>query len=106
MNREEAKEMAMSRDCSCVKGKDRDSNYRVCIEEVFDYFESILIKIEPFLDRLTEPRYDENETNDYINGSSDCCLAPSPLFFTSILFQNPINRVLHMGFFIMLTVFV
>ena len=28
--------------------------------------------IGPFLERLIEPRYDEYETNDYINTSSNC----------------------------------
>ncbi len=31
-----------------------------------------LEKIAPFLARLTEPRYDKYETNDYINNSTDC----------------------------------
>jgi len=31
-----------------------------------------LEKIAPFLERLIEPRYDSDETNDYINNSSDC----------------------------------
>lgn len=25
-----------------------------------------------FLERLIEPRYDSDETNDYVNGSGDC----------------------------------
>lgn len=42
MKIEEAKKMAMSRDCHCIKGKDRDNNYISCIDKVFDYFESQL----------------------------------------------------------------
>ena len=44
MTREEAKNMALSRDCHCIKGKNRDSNYDECIDKVFDYFESELKK--------------------------------------------------------------
>ena len=40
MNREKAKKMAQSRDCHCIKGKDRDSNYNECIDKIFDYFET------------------------------------------------------------------
>lgn len=36
MTREEAKKMAQSRDCHCVKGKDRDTNYAECIDKIFD----------------------------------------------------------------------
>jgi hypothetical protein len=39
MTREQAKEMALSRNCRCVEGKNRDSNYNECIDKVFDYFE-------------------------------------------------------------------
>jgi len=40
MNREKAKKMAQSRDCHCIKGKDRDNNYNECIDKIFDYFET------------------------------------------------------------------
>jgi len=33
---------------------------------------AILNRIAPFLRRLIEPRLDNNETNDYVNGSSEC----------------------------------
>jgi hypothetical protein len=39
MNRKLAKKKAMSRDCSCVKGKDRDNNYNNVIDEIFDWHE-------------------------------------------------------------------
>jgi hypothetical protein len=45
MTREEAKKMALSRDCHCIKGENRDSNYDECIDKVFDYFESELKKL-------------------------------------------------------------
>jgi hypothetical protein len=45
MEREEAKRMAQSRDCHCVLGKDRDSNFNEVIDKVFDYFESELKKL-------------------------------------------------------------
>lgn len=43
MNREQAKQKAQSRDCHCVKGADRDSNFNEVIDEVFDHFEKIKI---------------------------------------------------------------
>lgn len=36
MNRELAKKKAQSRDCKCVKGKDRDNNYNSVIDEIFE----------------------------------------------------------------------
>jgi hypothetical protein len=39
MNRELAKKKAQSRDCHCINGEDRDSNFNVVIDEIFDYFE-------------------------------------------------------------------
>ena len=39
MNREQAKELAQSRDCSCVKGKDRDTNFNLIIDTIFDNIE-------------------------------------------------------------------
>jgi hypothetical protein len=42
MKREEVKKMALSRDCHCVLGKDRDTNFNEVIDKVFDYFESEL----------------------------------------------------------------
>jgi hypothetical protein len=39
ITRQMAKDMAMSRDCSCVLGKDRDSNFDQVIDKVYDYFE-------------------------------------------------------------------
>lgn len=40
MNRELAKKKAQSRDCHCINGEDRDSNFNSVIDEVFDYFEN------------------------------------------------------------------
>jgi hypothetical protein len=40
MNRELAKKKAQSRDCHCVKGKDRDNNYDAAIDEIFDWHEN------------------------------------------------------------------
>ena len=40
MNRETAKKKAQSRDCHCINGEDRDSNFNSVIDEVFDYFEN------------------------------------------------------------------
>lgn len=45
MTREEAKNMAQSRDCRCVKGDDRDNNYVECIDKIFDYHESEIDKL-------------------------------------------------------------
>ena len=42
MKREEAKKMAQSRDCHCIKGKDRDTNYNACIDKIFDWHENEL----------------------------------------------------------------
>lgn len=39
MNREIAKKKAQSRDCHCINGENRDSNFNSVIDEVFDYFE-------------------------------------------------------------------
>jgi hypothetical protein len=41
MTREQVKNKALSRDCNCVAGKDRDSNFNDVINELFDYFEAI-----------------------------------------------------------------
>jgi len=46
MTREEAKRKAQSRDCSCVLGKDRDTNFNEVLDEVFDYVDSLKIVIE------------------------------------------------------------
>jgi hypothetical protein len=46
MTRKEAKKMARSRDCSCVKGKDRDNNYDECIDKVFDWHERVVKKLD------------------------------------------------------------
>ena len=40
INREQAHNKANSRDCSCIKGIDRDTNYHETIDEVYDSFES------------------------------------------------------------------
>lgn len=45
MTREEAKKMALSRDCHCIKGKDRDNNYAECIDKIFDWHESEVKKL-------------------------------------------------------------
>ena len=37
--------------------------------------QGIIDKISPFLSRLQEPRYDKDETNDYVCGSTDCQIA-------------------------------
>ena len=42
MNRELAKKKAQSRDCHCINGEDRDSNFNAVIDEVFDYFEKVV----------------------------------------------------------------
>jgi hypothetical protein len=39
ITRQMAKEMARSRDCHCVLGKDRDSNFDQVIDQIYDYFE-------------------------------------------------------------------
>lgn len=39
ITRQEAKEMARSRDCSCVLGKDRDNNFNQVIDKIYDHFE-------------------------------------------------------------------
>ncbi len=39
ITRQLAKEMARSRDCHCVLGKDRDSNFDLVIDQIYDYFE-------------------------------------------------------------------
>lgn len=39
ITRQEAKEMARSRDCHCVLGKDRDSNFEQVIDKIYDHFE-------------------------------------------------------------------
>lgn len=51
MNREQAKQMAVSRDCHCVEGSNRDNNFNEVIDKVFDHFES---KEKMLLDYLTE----------------------------------------------------
>ncbi len=48
MNRELAKIKAMSRDCHCVKGRDRDTNYNSIIDEIFDWHKREV-------DKLTTP---------------------------------------------------
>lgn len=39
ITRQIAKEMARSRDCHCVLGKDRDSNFDLVIDQIYDHFE-------------------------------------------------------------------
>ena len=39
ITRQEAKEMARSRDCHCVLGKDRDTNFDSVIDQIYDNFE-------------------------------------------------------------------
>ena len=39
ITRQMAKEMAMSRDCHCVLGKDRDTNFEQVIDKIYDHFE-------------------------------------------------------------------
>ena len=39
MTKKEAHKECLSRDCSCVLGKDRDSNYHEIIDKIYDYFE-------------------------------------------------------------------
>ena len=35
--------------------------------------------VAPFLRRLRKPRFDDNETNDYVCGSTDCAAAIAAL---------------------------
>lgn len=39
ITRQMAKEMARSRDCHCVLGKDRDTNFDLVIDQIYDHFE-------------------------------------------------------------------
>ena len=39
ITRQMAKEMARSRDCHCVLGKDRDTNFDSVIDLIYDHFE-------------------------------------------------------------------
>jgi len=40
MTREKADKDCLSRDCSCVLGKDRDCNYHEVIDKIYDDFDS------------------------------------------------------------------
>jgi hypothetical protein len=42
------------------------------ISDYIEELEQFKKAVSPFLRRLKEPRYDENETNDYVCGSSEC----------------------------------
>jgi len=42
LSREEAKQKAVSRDCSCILGKDRDNNYNEVIDEVYSSLSSMI----------------------------------------------------------------
>jgi hypothetical protein len=55
MNREQAKQMAVSRDCHCIEGNNRDNNFNEAIDKVFDYFES---KEKILMDYLTEEEFE------------------------------------------------
>jgi hypothetical protein len=46
MTREEAKKLAMSRDCNCILGRDRDNNYNECVDKIFNYFEDKIKKLK------------------------------------------------------------
>ena len=61
MTRKEAKKMAQSRDCSCVKGKDRDNNYADCIDKVFDWHERVVKKLDIHDVRLALITYEESK---------------------------------------------
>lgn len=68
MNRELAKKKAMSRDCHCVKGKDRDNNYDAVIDEIFDWHEKEVKNLfihdvsVSFTDRLFKIAYDHKSS--------------------------------------------
>lgn len=61
MTRKEAKKMAQSRDCSCVKGKDRDNNYTECIDKVFDWHERVVKKLDIHDVRLALIAFEESK---------------------------------------------
>ena len=61
MTRKQAKKMAQSRDCSCVKGKDRDSNYNECVDIIFDYHENIIKTMDAHDVRLILIAYEESK---------------------------------------------
>ena len=45
MKRNQAKIKALSRDCNCVGGKNRDNNYNDIIDNVYDHFEKELHQV-------------------------------------------------------------
>ena len=53
----------------CKMGRDNDISD---LEEQIGDLQAFVDNVAPFLRRLQEPRYDKNETNDYICNSSDC----------------------------------
>jgi len=61
MTRKEAKKMAQSRDCSCVKGKDRDNNYAECIDKVFDWHKRVVKKLDIQNVRLALIAFEESK---------------------------------------------
>ena len=46
INRKKWKKKAQSRDCSCIKGKNRDSNFNEVIDELCDKYEKKIDKLE------------------------------------------------------------
>ena len=46
MKRAKYKKKAQSRDCSCIKGKNRDSNFNEVIDEICDKYEKKIKKLK------------------------------------------------------------
>ena len=46
--------MARSRDCQCVAGQDRDTNYNECIDKIFNQFESDNDKLKEKIEKRIE----------------------------------------------------
>ena len=47
------KKKAMSRDCHCIAGRDRDSNFKEVIDEIVDYYENKIKKLNDNFKRLS-----------------------------------------------------
>jgi len=107
IDRDEYKRKAQSRDCSCVNGEDRDSNFNEVIDEICDEIETRKEKYE--LSKMSRPGF--TLTSDHIsviteildNGVCDDCKAgENPIkemsFYNELITKRNSLYTKHKGF--------
>ena len=66
ITREKAHIECLSRDCSCIEGRDRDSNYHETIDKIYDCFESRVCENCKFPKRIAEDEDYEPECSIHL----------------------------------------